>query len=194
MGVISYLLTALFGGARNVPVELINALRGNAEAAAERGGEFDAAALEQFAAEFRHPRRGWFDGMVDGLNRLPRPILTLGAIVILLLPVFDIALATEVFAAWSIIPPAIWALITVIVTFFFGGRMQARDLDFNRDLAATATALPAVLGQLREIRELTAETPLTADTAEDAAATIAAAQPENNAALSAWRAQQEASS
>jgi hypothetical protein len=188
MGVISYLLTSLFGGARNVPVELINAIRGNAENAAERSGEFDAAALQQFAAEFRHPSRNWFDGLVDWLNRLPRPLLTLGAIVILLLPVWDIGLATAVFTAWSIIPPAIWALITVVVTFFFGGRMQAQDLSFNRDLAATAAALPTVMGQLREIRELTAETPLVAATERDAAATIDAVQSEDNPALSAWRA------
>lgn len=193
MGVISYLLTSLFGGARNVPVELINALRGNAENAAARGGDFDTAALQQFAAEFQHPRRGWFDGFVDGLNRLPRPLLTFGAIVVLLLPVWDVGLATSVFTAWSIIPPAVWALITVVVTFFFGGRMQAQDLNFNRDMAATAAALPTVLGQLREIRELTAETPQVAATGGDAAATIDTVRPEDNPALSAWRTQEAAS-
>lgn len=189
MGMITQLLAALFGSAgRNVPVEIIEALRGNAEAAAERGGEFDAAALQQFAAEFRNPPRGWFGAFVDGLNRLPRPLLTLGMLVILLLPVWDIGLATEVFTAWSIIPPPVWVLITVVVTFFFGGRMQAHDLNFNRDLAAAATALPAVLGQLREIRELTADTPLMADTGTDAAATIDVVQPEPNPALQAWQA------
>jgi len=188
MGMIGQILGILFGSGRNMPVELIEALRGNAETAAERAGEFDSAALAQFAAEFRNPRRGWFDRVVDGLNRLPRPLLTAGAIVILVLPIYDIGLATEVFTAWSIIPAALWTLIAIVVTFFFGGRMQAQDIQFNRDLAGAAAALPGVVAQLREIRALSADSPLVAGTGPDAAATIEAVQPEDNPALSAWRA------
>jgi hypothetical protein len=78
-------------------------------------------------------------------------------------------------------------LIAVVVTFFFGGRMQTADIDFQRDFAGAAAALPAVLDQLREIRALTDATPGVAGTGEDAEATIEAVQPDPNPALSAWR-------
>ncbi|MDA9789552.1 holin family protein [Amylibacter sp.] len=39
-----------------------------------------SAALDQFAQEFRRKRGNWFNNFIDGLNRLPRPILALGTV------------------------------------------------------------------------------------------------------------------
>jgi hypothetical protein len=181
------ILSILFGGSRNLPVEIIEALRPNAEAAAQRGYDLDAAVMSQFAAEFSQPRKGWFDQLVDGLNRLPRPLMTFGVFVILMLPVYDIVLATEVFTAWSIIPGPVWAVFGVIVTFFFGGRMQTQDIDFSRGMAGAAVALPQVLEQLQAVRAMTDRTPQVASTDTDAAATIEVVQPSDNPAISAWR-------
>lgn len=188
MGVITQILAALFGGNRNRLTEVIEVLRPNAEAASARGAEFDTAVLAQFAAEFAQPRKGWFDRFVDALNRLPRPLLTLGAVVVLMLPVYDPILATEVFTAWAIIPAALWTLIAIIVTFFFGGRGQTQELNFNRDLAGAAVTLPQVLSQLRDIRamalpEISSQTPLIADSGTDANTTLGAGDPDHNPAL-----------
>jgi len=197
MGVISQLMAALFGSGRNRPLEIIEALRPNAEALSQRGYGLDAAALAQLTAEFARPSRGWFDSLMDGLNRLPRPLITLGLIYVLVLPVYDAIRAAEVFTALAIIPTSLWGLMIIVVTFYFGGRMQTLDQNFNRQLAGAATALPGIMDQLDELQALRApvsaeaDTPLAADTGPDAAATIEVLRPSDNPALSAWQADRE---
>ena len=44
------------------------------------GAQAQTAALEQFGAEFQNASEGWFDRLVNGLNRLPRPLLAFGTI------------------------------------------------------------------------------------------------------------------
>lgn len=80
MGLIGDLLMLLFGGGRNVLVETLGAVRENAEAGAERDAKSKSEALSQFAAEFAQPRKGLFDRVIDGLNRLPRPLLAFGTL------------------------------------------------------------------------------------------------------------------
>ncbi len=77
---IANVLGAVFGGGRNVIAETAEVFRPNAENQAERDQEYQSAALAQFAAEFAIERKGWFDRFIDGLNRLPRPIMALGTI------------------------------------------------------------------------------------------------------------------
>ena len=75
-------ITALFRPAK----ELVEVFKPNAENEAERShverlalSEQDMASLQQFAAEFQaREGRTWWDSLVDGLNRLPRPLITLG--------------------------------------------------------------------------------------------------------------------
>jgi len=80
------------------------------------------AALEQLGAEFALPKRGLFDRVVDGLNRLPRPLLALGT-----LGLFVYAMAEPVgFAArmegLGYVPDPLWWLLGAIVGFYFGAR------------------------------------------------------------------------
>lgn len=187
------LLTALLGGGgAQAATGLVEAIRGNVENAAQRGADFDVAALQQFAAEFANPRESWFDTFVNALNRLPRPLIVLGVLALLIMPVAKPSLAAEVFTAWAIIPNPVWAIIAVVITFFFGGRMQVADLNFTRELAAAATALPGIVQQVASLREVTADSPRVADTGLDAERTIDAVQPEENPALVAWRDQGQA--
>ena len=78
MGLISWVLG---GGAKQAAAavgQVAGVFKPNAEASETRGHAYDRAALAQYTAEFAHPRRGWFDGLVDGLNRLVRPAITFG--------------------------------------------------------------------------------------------------------------------
>lgn len=157
MGLIQQILATLFGGNRNAVAEVAEVFRVNAEAASARGHDLDAAALNQFAAEFSsRANRTWWDSLVDGLNRLPRPAFTLGVFLLLVWTVRDPAFMAEVFTAWAIIPTPVWALITVVVTFFFGGRAQVKDLDFQRDMAGLVARSRAVLTQREELQALDA--------------------------------------
>ena len=75
------ILWVLGGGAKQAAAavgQVAGVFKPNAEASETRGHAYDRAALAQYTAEFAHPRRGWFDGLVDGLNRLVRPVITFG--------------------------------------------------------------------------------------------------------------------
>ena len=139
MGLIGTLMALLFGGGRNAVRETVEVFRPNAEAGEVRDAARAAAALGQFAAEFGGARRGWFDRAIDGLNRLPRPMLAFGT-----LGLFVAAMAEPVwFAARmqgiALIPDPLWWLMGAIVSFYFGARHQTKTQDFQRDMAATLT-------------------------------------------------------
>ena len=137
MGLIGTLMALLFGGGRNAVRETVEVFRPNVEAGEVRDAARAAAALGQFAAEFGGARRGWFDRAIDGLNRLPRPMLAFGT-----LGLFVAAMAEPVwFAARmqgiALIPEPLWWLMGAIVSFYFGARHQTKTQDFQRDMAAT---------------------------------------------------------
>lgn len=136
-------LTGLFRPAK----ELIEVFKPNAEMAAARGheevmalSEQDMAALQQFAAEFHaRERRTWWDSLVDGLNRLPRPLITLGILAFFVLAPLEPVRFLEIARVYQLMPDGFWALLSVIVAFYFGGRMR-----LNRDdMAIKGGALAA---------------------------------------------------
>ncbi|HBM61254.1 MAG TPA: carboxylesterase [Citreicella sp.] len=145
MGLISTVISMLFGSGRNVLVETAGILRPNAEAQAARAQDLDTAALQQMAAEFAARDRGAFDRLMDGVNRLPRPMMVLGIVWLLVQTARDPARMSQVFQAWAILPEAAWVVFGVVVTFYFGGRAQLKDQEFSAGLlraAAAARALP----------------------------------------------------
>lgn len=161
MGLIGSIFATLFGGGRNLIAETAEVFRPNAEAEAARTQAYSAAALAQFAAEFAHPRRGLFDRLVDGLNRLPRPAMAFGVIAL-----FVAAMAApEWFAARMIglaaVPEPLWWLLGAIVGFYFGARHQVKGQEWQTRLAAGLAA--------------------------SAALTAAPGAEEENAALADWR-------
>lgn len=80
------------------------------------------ASLEQFAAEFRHRRTGWFDGFVDALNRLPRPVLALGTVGLFTFAMADPVAFSGRMAGLNTVPEELWWLLGAIVSFYFGAR------------------------------------------------------------------------
>lgn len=184
MGLIQQVLAVLFGGNRNAVREIAEVFRVNAEAADARGHDLDSAALQQFAAEFvARSRRTWWDSLVDGLNRLPRPLFVLGVFAMLVWTVVDPTFMAEVFTAWAIIPAAVWVVITTIVAFYFGGRQQVKEMDFQRDVAGLLAQTQTVLRSREEIRRLDAP-----PAEEDAPAPADMPDLSDNPALAAWRA------
>ncbi len=121
-------LTGLFRPAK----ELVEVFKPNAEKEAEREhierlnlNEQDLASLEQFAAEFRSRRTSTaWDSFIDGLNRLPRPLITLGILGLFVLAPADPIRFLEIARAYQIMPEGFWALLSIIIAFYFGGRMQ----------------------------------------------------------------------
>ena len=177
MGVVGTLTGALFGNGGNIIKDTAEVFMENTEAAAEREAAWRAAALSQFATEFTRPRRGLFDRIMDGLNRLPRPALAIGT-----LGLFVAAMVNPVwFAARmqgiQLVPEPLWWLMGAIVSFYFGARSQSKGQEFQRSLAETMTRTGAVMKNVEALEALGAGSEAADRDAED-----------DNPALAAWRA------
>lgn len=182
MGLIGDLLGMFLGGGRNVIRETAEVFRPNAEAEAVRDAARGAAALSQFAAEFGIERRGWFDRFIDGLNRLPRPMLALGTLGLFGAAMFDPIWFAERMQGIALVPEPLWWLMGAIVSFYFGARHQAKTHEIERSLATTLARAPHVVAGLRELERLNRpETGSEPEPAED----TSGSQP--NAALEDWR-------
>ena len=124
------------------------------------------ASLGQYGMEFTNANNGWFDNFINGINRLPRPIMALGTVGLF---VFAMANPTD-FATrmqgLAYVPDPLWWLLGAVVSFYFG----ARELHYARE-ATTPLIIPTIAAN-----EPTAPTMISA-----------AAFPEN-AALSEWAA------
>lgn len=98
-------------------------------------------ALEQFGSEFTTVTSGRFDRFVNGLNRLPRPVMTLGTLGLFVHAMVDPASFSGRMAGLAQVPDQLWWLLGVIVSFYFG----ARELHHRRaqQLAPLVTATPA---------------------------------------------------
>jgi len=188
VGLIDRVLGALFGSG-NVIRETAEVFRENAEAKGAREGALSQAALQQFAAEFLVERKGLFDRVIDGVNRLPRPALALGT-----LGLFVAAMADPVWFAGrmqgiALVPEPLWWLLGAIVSFYFGARHQTKGQEFQRSIAATLAHAPAVTRNIATLRALEGAPgrPGEADTVSDAGTTLAAIAPTDNAAVDEWR-------
>lgn len=139
MGLIGQVMTMIFGGGRNVVAETAEVFRVNAERSDQRDAEVTKATLQQFAAEFGHQRQGVFDRFIDGVNRLPRPLLALGTIALFVSALFDPIWFASRMAGIALVPEPLWWLMGAIVSFYFGARHQAKGQEFQQSVARTVS-------------------------------------------------------
>lgn len=154
MGMIGNILAVLLGGGRNAIRETVEVFRPNAEAAAIRDAARSTASLAQFAAEFTHPRRGWFDRLMDGLNRLPRPMLALGTLALFLSAMVDPVWFSSRMQGVALVPEPLWWLMGAIVSFYFGARHQTKAQEFQKGVAETLARTPEVVANIQALEAL----------------------------------------
>ncbi|PHO03823.1 carboxylesterase [Rhodobacteraceae bacterium 4F10] len=157
MGMIGSILSFVFGDGRNVLRETAEVFRENAEAGAERGVHIQTAAMESFSNEFRQTQRGRFDRVMDGINRLPRPMMALGCLGLFVSAMANPVWFAERMAGISLVPQPLWWLLGVVVSFYFGARHQAKGQEFHRSIAQTMQNIPVVVENIKEIRGLEVE-------------------------------------
>ena len=59
-------------------------------------------------------------------------------------------------AALVLLPAGYWAMMSIVMTFFFGGRTQIKAQEMRKDLQATADRAPQVIDTIRKLKtELT---------------------------------------
>ncbi len=118
-----------FLGAGAAVTSVANAATGVAEVFREnttRRMELDeeayARAMAQLSGEFAAAPRGWFDGLMNGLNRLPRPVMTLGTVGLFVYAMVEpegFGLRME---NLNLVPEPLWWLLGAIISFYFGAR------------------------------------------------------------------------
>lgn len=145
------------GGAVAEVSEVFTINKTKAEMAAQ--ARFQAA-LAQAGEEFKQAQLGWFDRFVNGLNRLPRPIMALATVGLFAYAMSDPEGFSVRMQGLAYIPEPLWWLLGAVVSFYFG----ARELNYFRGYRANIPAPPI------------------AERAEPQT------EPSSNAALSAWRA------
>lgn len=175
MGLIEMVFSVLFGNGRNAVKETLEVFRENADAAGQRDAGYRAAALGQFAAEFRVPRRGGFDRFMDGLNRVPRPALAFGTLALFVTAMVNPVWFASRMQGIALVPQPLWWLLGAIVSFYFGARYQVKTQDFQKTLAETLSQSATVLQNIDALDRLERDTLTQENTAED------------NPALADWR-------
>ena len=190
MGLIGSIFGALFGGGRNVIKETAEVFRPNAEAADQRAADAQGAALRQMAAEFGGGG-GWFHGLVNGMNRLPRPLIAFGVLGLFLSAMVDPVWFSARMEGLTLVPEPLWTLMGIIVAFYFGARElhKLRSGHMAKEAARIHSQTPRVVENIRGLEALRADSPSAAATGTDAAAEVVATQAEDNPALEEWRAQ-----
>lgn len=155
MGLIERLLAMAFGGGSNVLRDTVEIFRENAENAAAHDSAASRAALEQFATEFTARDRGFFDRLMDGMNRVPRPAMALGTLGMFVAAMVDPIWFASRMEGIALVPEPLWWLLGAIVSFYFGARHQAKGQEFQRaivrtvatqTIAATTGGSPAMAG------------------------------------------------
>ncbi len=166
MGLIQSILG---GGAANLTRtvgQVADGFRPNATRARQLKHDAYIAALGQHGTEFQHGRPGWFDALMNGLNRLPRPMLALGTIGLFVYAMVDPAGFAPRMQGLALVPDPLWWLLGAIVSFYFG----ARELHYARSPNKRSRRVDIVRPQLPSDEDRDLERPST------------------NAALEAWRA------
>lgn len=137
------LMTRIFGGPR-ATTALGDAVTGvaevfvpNATKKMEKSHEAYIAALDEHGAEFKYIRAGIFDRFVNGLNRMPRPMLALGTLGLFVYAMIDPISFAQRMVGLAYVPEPLWWLLGAIVSFYFG----AREAHYFRN----RTALPPIL-------------------------------------------------
>ncbi len=93
------------------------------------------AALNQLSTEYGQQNAGWFDSLVDGLNRLPRPLLAFGTIGLFVYAMVDPPQFAQRMVGLNAVPEPLWWLLGAVVAFYFG----ARETFYFRNRTGTAT-------------------------------------------------------
>ena len=98
------------------------------------------AALHEHGAEFEYIRPGMFDRIVNGLNRLPRPVLAFGIVGLFIYAMLDPVGFAQRMVGLSYVPEPLWWLLGAVVSFYFGAR-EAYHFRMNKVMTPPPLAL-----------------------------------------------------
>lgn len=109
----------------------------------ELSADAQMAALRQLGEEYQHPALSWFDRMVNGLNRLPRPLLAFGTLGLFIYAMVDPEAFATRMVGLNAVPEPLWWLLGAIVAFYFG----ARETHYFRARGGVAPVIGQAAGE-----------------------------------------------
>ncbi|SOB94007.1 holin family protein [Rhodobacter maris] len=115
------------------------------------------AALNEHGAEFQYASPGLFDRFVNGLNRLPRPMLALGTLGLFVYAMIDPAGFSARMVGLNQVPEPLWWLLGAIVSFYFGAREAYHFRNRTPVAAASSPAAPPPGAENAALAELLAK-------------------------------------
>ncbi|MDO5614271.1 MAG: holin family protein [Paracoccus sp. (in: a-proteobacteria)] len=120
MGMIDRFLN--LGGTVTAAGNVAEIFRQNATRRMELDEDAYARAIDQLGLEFAHAPQTWFDSFVNGLNRLPRPGMTVGVLGLFTYAMVDPVGFSLRMEGLAEVPEPLWWLLGAIVSFYFGAR------------------------------------------------------------------------
>ncbi|WP_185804881.1 holin family protein [Pontivivens nitratireducens] len=106
------------------------------------------AALDQFGAEFAQSKRTWFDSIIDGVNRLPRPGMALATMGLFAYAMQDPLGFSLRMQGLALVPEPLWWLMGAVVSFYFGARelhhVRTRTTPAGQDVARVMATVEAL--------------------------------------------------
>lgn len=183
-------------------LKLVSLLGGNREARDSQAADDIVELRRQVAAEATAPERtNWWNALIDGLNRLPRPLMTFGVIGLFSWCAADPVSFAASMTALQLVPESMWLILGTIVVFWFG----QKAVEGIKSGGKTASEVRSVVAQIAEIKAMqqhaTAEPAQVSESAAVASlsesatpvmsnaaynAEMAAAEPLSNAAIAEW--------
>lgn len=168
------------GGLLRLGIGAVETITGNQKDRDGQGHQSDMAVSKQFMAEFQQQNRNWFDSLIDGINRLPRPVIVVMVIAYFLTAWVDPIEFQVINLSLDGIPENMWWIAGAIITFFFG----AREMGKSRDQKRMALSVGAFNEQQRRIKDLRAQQHV--ETWAYAADMADETKPLSNASIAEW--------
>ena len=126
----------------------------NKENDAQRSSDEQMAVMQSYQAEFnQRQNRTKIDALADAFNRLVRPTIVSLVIFIFIIAYVSPKRLYDISTALALIPQGYWTLLSVIVAFYFGGRMQlkSQDFEFNETQAKAVKSLMETKAEFRKL-------------------------------------------
>ena len=153
---IASMITGVVSGVGDAVTKVAGVFGSNKEADAQRAAAADdrdanliLGAQRQFAAEFHKPTN-WFDSLINGINRLPRPAMALSALALLWYAFLDPIRFTAGMTGLTLVPDLLWTIVAGVFAFYFGGRWHIE----RRKLQVTADQAKHVVEAIKDIKKL----------------------------------------
>lgn len=105
-------------------------------------------AAEEVAAQSSTDKSYWHS-FVDGLNRLPRPLMAFLVIFIMIYCPYDPERFSVVMVAYNLVPSWLALIIAQVIALFCGGRMLDK---WNGSMSVDPAVVTATLKQINDIR------------------------------------------